>query len=224
MQKIDGQPVYSASDLVGYLACEHLTALERAALDGLTSRPDVMDPELDVLRQRGAEHEKRYLAELQAAGREVVEIASAGPAEERGELLRAATTATQAAMARGVDVVYQATFFDGRWLGYADFLLRRDSTERPSRWGPFHYEVADTKLARHVKAGAVLQICSYVDQLTRMQGVEPEWLHVVLGGSAHATARLRVADYMAYYRAAKRRFEATVGEEAPAPTYPPAST
>jgi predicted RecB family nuclease len=224
MQKIDGQPVYSATDLVGYLACEHLTALERAALDGLTTRPEVMDPELDVLRERGREHEQRYFAELVAAGREVVEIASAGPAEERGELLRGATAATEAAMARGVDVVYQATFFDGRWLGYADFLLRRDSTDRPSRWGPYHYEVADTKLARHVKASAVLQICSYIDQLTLIQGAEPEWLHVVLGGSAHATATLRVADYMAYYRAAKRRFEAAVGEEAPASTFPPTST
>jgi len=224
MQKIDGQPVYSASDLVGYLACEHLTALERAALEGLTVRPDLMDPELDVLRDRGKEHERRYLAELRAQGREVVEIASAGPAEERGELLRAATAATEAAMARGADVIYQATFFDGRWLGYADFLLRVESTERPSRWGPYHYEVADTKLARHVKASAVLQICSYIDQLARMQGAEPVNLHVVLGGSARATATLRVADYMAYYRAAKRRFEATVGEGAPAATYPPAST
>jgi uncharacterized protein len=224
MQKIDGQPVYSASDLVGYLACEHLTALERAALEGLTKRPDVDDPELDVLRARGDEHEQRYLSELRAQGREVVEIGSAGLAEERGELLRAATAATEAAMVRGADVIYQATFFDGRWLGYADFLLRVTSTDRPSRWGPYHYEVADTKLARHVKASAVLQICSYVDQLTRMQGAEPVNLHVVLGGSAHATATLRVADYMAYYRAAKRRFEAVVGEGMPPPSYPPAAT
>ena len=69
-------------------------------------------------------------------------------------------------MASGVGVIFQATFFDGRWLGYADFLLRVESPERPSVWGPYHYEVADTKLARHVKAGAVLQICSYVEQLT----------------------------------------------------------
>jgi uncharacterized protein len=224
MQKIDGQPVYSASDLVGYLACEHLTALERAALNGLTTRPDLMDPELDVLQRRGHEHEQRYLAQLRAEGLEVVEVASAGPGENHGDRLRASTAATEAAMKRGVDVIYQATFFDGRWLGYADFLLRAASTERPSRWGPYHYEVADTKLARHVKASAVLQICSYVDQLTRMQGAEPLNLRVVLGGSAHATATLRVADYMAYYRAAKRRFEATVGEGALSPTYPPAST
>ena len=32
MQIIDGSPVYSASDLVGFLECEHLTQLERAAV------------------------------------------------------------------------------------------------------------------------------------------------------------------------------------------------
>ena len=94
------------------------------------------------------------------------------------------------------------------------------SPDRPSRWGPYHYEVADTKLARHVKASAVLQICSYVDQLERIQGVRPEWLHVALGGSARTVERLRVDDYMAYYRSARDRFLATLADETP-PTYPP---
>ena len=66
MQIIDGQPVFSATDLVGFLACEHLTQLERAVLAGLAERPHLPDPELDVLRKRGDEHEKRYLAELPA--------------------------------------------------------------------------------------------------------------------------------------------------------------
>jgi len=39
MQLIDGTPVYSATDLVGFLACEHLTQVERAALGGLVRRP-----------------------------------------------------------------------------------------------------------------------------------------------------------------------------------------
>ena len=34
-------------------------------------------------------------------------------------------------MRRGADVIYQATFFDGRWLGFADFLLRVETAERP---------------------------------------------------------------------------------------------
>ncbi|MBA2265958.1 MAG: TM0106 family RecB-like putative nuclease, partial [Chloroflexi bacterium] len=227
MQLIDGQPVFSATDLVGYLACEHLTALERAALAGLVKRPVRADPELDVIRERGFQHEARYLADLTADGRAVVEIARKDD-EERGERIRRQADETIAAMTSGADVIFQATFFDGRWLGYADFLLRVESAERPSVWGPYHYEVADTKLARHVKAGAVLQICSYVEQLTRIQGVQPEQMRVVLGGSAREEAVLRVDDYMAYYRAAKRRFTETVlGTDAvppPAPAYPPAVT
>jgi uncharacterized protein len=222
MQLIDGQPVFSATDLVGYLACEHLTALERAALAGLVQRPVREDRELDVIRKRGFQHEARYLADLAGAHRVVVEVARDDEAD-RGDEIRRQAAETLAAMASGADVIYQATFFDGRWLGYADFLLRVESPERPSVWGPFHYEVADTKLARHVKAGAVLQMCSYVEQLERLQRVRPELMKVVLGGSAHETAALRVDDYMAYYRAAKDRFEATMLDGAPA-AYPPTGT
>ena len=72
----------------------------------------------------------------------------------------------------------------GRQVGFhADFLLRVDAPDRPSRWGDYHYEVAVTKLARHVKAGAVLQICTYVEMLTAVQGIDPVEFHVVLGGS-----------------------------------------
>ena len=74
MQQIDGRPDYAATDLVAYLACEHLTALERAAVAGLVPRPMRDDPELDVIRKRGFEHEKRFLADLTDEGRTVVTI------------------------------------------------------------------------------------------------------------------------------------------------------
>nr|MBA2300983.1 TM0106 family RecB-like putative nuclease [Chloroflexota bacterium] len=223
MQLIDGRPVFAATDLVAYLACEHLTQLERASLAGLVRRPMRDDPELDIIRKRGFQHEARYLADLEAEGRTTVEIELDGSLEDRGDQLRAAAAETIAAMAGGADVVYQATFFDGTWRGHADFLLRVDSPERRSIWGPYHYEVADTKLARHVKASAILQICSYIDQLERIQGVRPEWLHVALGGSARTVERLRVDDYMAYYRSARDRFLATMADQVAA-TYPPAGT
>ena len=223
MQSIDGRPVYAATDLVAYLACEHLTGLERAALAGLVKRPMRDDPELDIIRQRGFEHERRFLADLQADGRQAVTIELDGSIEDRGDQLRAAAAATIEAMAAGSDVIFQATFFDGTWRGHADFLLRVDDPARPSRWGPFHYEVADTKLARHVKASAVLQICSYIDQLERLQGVAPEWLHVALGGSARTVERLRVDDYMAYYRSARDRFLAAMADDATV-AFPPPGT
>jgi predicted RecB family nuclease len=207
VQRIDGRPVYSASDLVGFLACHHRLALERAAFDDLVDRPIRNDPEIELIQKRGYAHEQRYRDELIASGRSVIEIQPDGSIAEHGDVIRAAAAETIRALRDGVDVVYQATFFDGAWVGYADFLLR---VERPSELGAWSYEVADTKLARHVKGSAVLQICSYVEQLTRIQGIEPELLHVVLGGSSHETESLRVADYMAYYRRIKTEFEAAV--------------
>ena len=96
------------------------------------------------------------------------------------------------------DVIFQATFFDGRWRGHADFLLR--SIAR--RAGDWSYEAADTKLARRVKAAALLQMCVYADRLEQLQGVAPETMHVVTGD---ALAPYRIADYAAYYRAVKPR-------------------
>src|SRR2546425_2712879 len=73
MQRIDGTVVYSATDLVGYLECEHLTTLERAGIAGLVDRPERDDPELRVLQDRGVEHERHYLAYLREQGRHVVD-------------------------------------------------------------------------------------------------------------------------------------------------------
>ena len=219
MQLIDGRLVYAATDLVGFLACSHRLALERAALAGLVRKPMRQDPQIDLIAKRGEAHEQRYRDELIASGRSVVEIEPDGSIADRGDQLRAAAATTIEALRAGVDVVYQATFFDGSWVGYADFLLR---VERPSRLGAWSYEVADTKLARHVKGSAVLQICSYTEHLERIQGLEPEWLHVVLGGSSRATESIRVADYMAYYRRVKAEFEAAVAAGEPA--YPVTAT
>jgi uncharacterized protein len=123
-------------------------------------------------------------------------------------------------MREGVDVIYQATFFDGRWRGHADFLLRVDG---PSDLGDWHYEVADTKLARSVKGSALLQVCVYSDRLTTVQGRAPVNIHVVTGDSI--THTLRLDDFAAFYRAVRKRFEANVfGPGGPTPdgrdTYP----
>jgi uncharacterized protein len=227
MQLLDGAPVYSATDLVGFLACGHRFELERAALAGLVTKPIRSDPTIELIQARGYEHEKRYLADLGAAGRRIVEISRDGSVANSRAGLSEAAELTRQAMLDGADVVYQATFFDGTWRGHADFLLRIDHApgETDSALGAWHYEVADTKLARHVKASAVVQICSYVDQLTQVQGTQPERLHVALGGSARETVVLRVADYMAYYRRVKADFLAAADERrVGAPAYPPANT
>ncbi len=228
MQLIDGRPVYSATDLVGFLACRHLTDLERAALAGLVARPVRLDPHLDLVRKRGFEHEARYLATLEAAGRRVTTVVPdttdetpEGGREALGERLRRQAAETEAAIRRGDDVIFQAAFFDGTWLGYADFLLRVDE---PSDLGPYSYEVTDTKLAHEVRASALLQLCTYGELLARVQGAPPRYVTVALGGGERKVERHRLADYAAFYRALKERFAvAAAGVGMPA-AYPPAGT
>ncbi len=48
----------------------------------------------------------------------------------------------------------------------------------------------------------------------------PEHLHVVLGGSQGGLRTLRVNDFMAYFRAARARFDDAVGPNAPSPPIP----
>lgn len=217
MQVTDGTTIVSATDLVGFLECDHLTTLEIGRVDGLWERPPQrLDPEVVLLQERGDEHERAYLERLRAEGRSIHEIARADL--RTPDDLRQAEAETVDAMRRGVGVIYQATFFDGRWRGHADFLLR---VPGDSALGDWHYEVADTKLARSVKGAALLQVCVYSERLAELQGRAPERIHVVTGDAE--THTLRLADYAAFYRSAKRRFEERVfgaGRTEPPPTYP----
>lgn len=216
MQRLNGQAVYSATDLVGFLACEHLTNLERAAMAKLVQRPMLPDPELDRIAKRGEQHEQRFLFELEELSFNVVKIDTDGSIGTRHEQLVRAAAETVDAMRKGVEVIYQATFFDGQWRGHADFLRKVDT---PSVFGPWSYEVWDTKLARQTKASAILQLCVYTELLTSIQGVQPEYMYVALGGSAHEIQRHRFTDYAAYYRLMRAEFLSKAG--AADPVYPP---
>src|SRR5438309_2668005 len=202
MQFLDGRLIVSPSDLTGFLECEHLTQQELAAARGEIDRPERKDPELEVLTRRGLEHEARHLASFRITHQRVVEF----PFPD-GTLvaLAQAHEQTVAAMSEGVDVIYQGTFFDGRWRCHPDFLLRVD---RPSKLGAYRYEVADAKLARKAKAAAVLQCCVYAEQVAAVQGVEPQQITLILGDGTEEELRLK--DYAAYYRSVKRQFEETV--------------
>jgi predicted RecB family nuclease len=217
VQLVDGTLIVSATDLVGFLECGHLTTLELGRVDRRWERPPQrLDPEVVLLQERGDAHELAFLERMRAEGRSIHEIAKDDLTTPAA--LRAAEAETIAAMARGVDVIYQATFFDGRWRGHADFLLR---VEGASDLGAWHYEVADTKLARSVKGSALLQVCVYSDRLGIVQGRRPERIHVVTGDSE--THTLRLDDFAAFYRSVKRRFEERVfgaGRLAPPTTYP----
>ena len=213
----DGTLVVSATDLVGFLECDHLVTLEELRARGQVEKPFRDDPELELIRKRGYAHEQLYIGQLETEGRTVVTMQAREPKTPAD--LRAAEAETLAAMRAGADVIFQGTFFDGRWRGHPDFLLRRH--DRPSDLGAWSYDVADTKLAKRVKAAAILQMCVYADQLARLQGIPPETISVVTGDRQSHPHRLD--DYAAYYRSVKQRFEerlfATAPEDVP-PTYP----
>lgn len=216
MQTIDGHLVYSATDLVGFLACEHLTNLDRAATAGLVHRPMRVDAELDRIAKRGVQHEERFLAELLVGDITVTRIEPDASIPDPGGRLKEAVERTVEAIRRGDEVIYQAALFDGRLRGHPDFLIKVD---RPSNLGNWSYEVWDTKLARSAKGSAVLQICAYSDLLAQVQGSQPQLMHLALAGSKAETISLRVADYSAYFRLVRVEFEGILAGNAAA--YPP---
>ena len=192
MQQRDGNILFSPSDLNAFLECEHLTQLELAVARHELERPTDENPQADLVKRKGDEHEAAYLARLIAEGRDVVTIPNDWD-------LDTAARATEDAMRAGADVIYQACFVDGDWRGFADFVERQPGGR---------YEVVDTKLARHSKPAYVLQLCFYSEQFARIQGSLPERMHVVLGTRERES--LRVADFLAYYHRVRERFVRTV--------------
>ncbi len=206
MQTRIGKTLFSASDLVGFLECEHLTTL--ALLDLVTPLPRAEDDETAVLvQQKGFAHEADFLAALKAQGLRVAEIQAEGAP---GDLARE----TEKAMREGYDVIFQATFLSGPLYGRADFLRR---VERPSKLGAHSYEVLDTKLARSAKAKFVVQLCFYSDLLAEAQGVEPKMMHLALGDGSERN--FRFANYSRYFHQVRGRFLAFVTGN-PNETYP----
>ncbi len=204
MHSIDQQLVFSATDLSHFLACSHLTLLDRRTALGGPQPPKYDDPSLEVLWQRGLEHEQAFLAALRSdASLRVIQILAPSQELPRLEYWAKYAGATRDAMRSGAHVIYQGALFDGTWLGRPDFLTR---VERRSQLGDWSYEVVDTKLAREAKGGALLQILLYAELLATVQGGAPEHVHLALGGPAASTHTFRVADYAAYFRSIKGRF------------------
>ncbi|HKO93517.1 MAG TPA: TM0106 family RecB-like putative nuclease, partial [Polyangiaceae bacterium] len=210
----------SATQLSGFFECQHLTWRELAVARGEQRRPGQNELERWMLEYRGHAHEARLLEWYRQQGLEVVEL----PAVPSGnaEALARAAEATLAALERGADVVYQATLQLGAWTGRPDFLTKVPGR---GRWGDFHYEVVDAKLAQHAQARAIIQLCDYTEQLSVLQGVLPARFWIAIGGSSatqelRAPLELRTLDYLAYYRQAKARFEAFITDSDVSEPYP----
>jgi uncharacterized protein len=199
--------MFSATEITDFLACTHLTTLERAHAEEGLERPFRPREQAEMLRHLGIEHERAYLRYLTDDLRlDVVEI----PAHPWTD----AVDATADAMRLGAPAIYQATFEQPIGRGRADFLIRVD---RPSDLGLWSYEPVETKLARSTKVNALIQLCFYSELLWRVQGRWPEFMHVVLGGGV-GDETFRVDRYVAYFRKVRSEFDRA--RRVAAATYP----
>lgn len=210
MQKIGNSIVLSASDLVGHLNCQHLTALDIAVATGALEKPKVWDPLLQLLWERGARHERAFVDHLESRGFSVTVIDEIGVDDE-------AVARTREAMAAGDTIIVQGAFRLNAWVGRTDILRR---IEIPSDLGAWSYEVIDAKLARETKGGTVLQLCLYADLVASVQGTRPTFSYVVAPWSDFVPQAYRMDDYLAYYRRVRGGLEAAIGEHETSEIYP----
>ena len=196
---------HSSQDLLAFVRCDRLTALQRRGIgpaatpEGRAAEADDQWTIDDVVIELGHQHEEaikqRYADEIGEVL--TVEIGNRSPAA-----VLAAAEQTQQLLAAGVPVVHQGVLLDDRWMGYADFLMRVDT---PSSLGGHSYEVADAKLGRELKAAALLQTSLYTVLLSKLQGSLPQRLHLDLGGGQPRLTR-PTARSVAYTRRLMARY------------------
>lgn len=194
MKYKNNQIIYSPSDLSSHSSCKHLTQLNKQHARGEIADPEMYNNRvLTMLKEKGIEFEASHLQKLKDEGKTIAEINNEDPHAEKH---------TIDAMKAGVDVVYQARLKeDGKWSGWADFLMRVDT---PSNLGAWSYEVWDTKLTNETKAGTILQIGLYSERVGRIQGQSPEYMGVI---KPEGEETYRFDEYAAYIRLVKRNLE-----------------
>ncbi|WIJ46551.1 TM0106 family RecB-like putative nuclease [Curtobacterium citreum] len=198
----NGQVLLSPSDLSTWASCEW-AFLRR--LDAKLGRggplPDEHDDMLERTARLGDQHELDYLAILKQT-RDVVEFDRPSPPDY-------ATAAAEArhAFAGGADVLYQPTFHEPPtaerpgFIGFADFIVRNEAGE---------YEVYDTKLARHAKISALLQLAAYAERMQAHGIPTGRQVHLVLGDRTTTTHDL--GDIAPVYRTQRAELERVIAE------------
>ena len=190
--------MYSASDLAAAARCEYALLRQFDAKLGWGPDVAVEDELLARTAALGDEHERRRLDQLREECGDAVVVIGRPAFTVAG--ITAAAAATQRAIANDASVVYQATMFDGRFVGFADFLVRDGG----------QYQVSDTKLARSAKVTALLQIAAYADTLSRSGiPVSPE-AELVLGNGA--AVRYRVDELIPVYLEQRARLQQLLDE------------
>jgi uncharacterized protein len=137
--------------------------------------------ELELLAELGIAHEKKIVERLRESG----SFLDIGEAAYTFEALTKAHNKTLTAIKDGIDTIYQATFFTGDFIGFADFLiLNKDKQGKPVKdlQGRNVYDPVDAKSARSAKRAAVLQVAAYAAVMKQLDLANPRNVHLWLGG------------------------------------------
>lgn len=156
----------SASRLNDFLGCPHQAALWLAGVKS----DDAVDAGIQLIRDKGFEHEAIILSRLEKLYGPAERIPGDGDLAERERL-------TREAIKRGAPLIYQGALSREGWIGYPDFLLRTDVASAP------HFVPEDAKLSRKAKGEYVLQLGIYAELLESIYGVPVQsgTIHVVAG-------------------------------------------
>lgn len=179
---IEDRVVYSASDLAAAARCEYALLRAFDAKLGRGPRIEVEDELLARTSTLGDEHERRQLDDLRAEFHGDVTVI--GRPRYTAPGLRAAFEQTMAAVRGRAPVIYQAAMFDGRFVGFADFLVLEAGADGE------RYRLRDTKLARSVKVEALLQLAAYAATLADGGVPVTEEVDLVLGDGTVASYRV----------------------------------
>lgn len=221
MRKIDDQWVISPQDIIAELECNHRLHLEWSVINDLLPPAEKKDsPELELLAEQGMIHESKIADEFKLSGT-FIDI---GKPSFTSEALTATHQRTMKAIADGIETIYQAAFFDGSFMGFADFLvLVKDENGMPLKddQGRFIYDPIDAKSARSAKRAAVLQVATYAAFMQELNLATPRNVHLRLGGDSKWSASALDLIDLAQFFMARVRNRLSTFKAAPTPTWAP---
>lgn len=194
MKLADSHLILSATDLMNFKKCRHLTSLDVRFLEKGDIQPAKDNEGIKLLHKHGVQREERHMQSLIDQGLDVVKIGTDSPDQGRAETIEA--------MEDERDVIIQASLSSGKWAGFADFLYKVDQKSKLGNWS---YEVSDTKLSRKPKPEHVLQVSLYSDFVREIQGQSPKQAHIELGDNTKFSFNL--SEYASYTQFSRRRLE-----------------
>jgi len=203
----EGRIVWSASDLKAAAECEFawLRAID-ARLGRVAAVEEPEDLTLERAGRLGTVHERRVLDDYVARYGDRVAVIPEVRSSDAAALADAVAR-TNAALASDAEVIYQAAFATDSFVGFADFLVRDDAAGsgagRP-------WIVQDTKLARHARVTALMQLAAYVAQLDRLGVPRSHRVQLLLGDGS--VSEHEVDDLLPVFTLRRERLAALIAD------------